>query len=243
MQQCTQAAPSVNLAGVCKSFANTTVLKSISLSVSAGESLCICGPNAAGKTTLLRIIAGLLKPTHGQVTICGFDLRRRSDRAKPLVGAVLHKSMLYPQLTVSENLRFFAQLYGLPDSKSRIEQLLTQLHLGAHTHDRTETLSRGIIQRLAIARAMLHKPAILLADEPFTGLDAQATGDFLAILAEFANHGGAVLMTTHNPQQALKCCGRVAVLHDHRFIFTADVPEINTSEFAADYLSYTRNNC
>lgn len=90
---------------------------------------------------------------------------------------------------------------------------------------------------------MLHKPAILLADEPFTGLDAQATGDFLAILAEFANHGGAVLMTTHNPRQALKCCGRVAVLHNHRFIFTADVPEINTSEFAADYLSYTRNNC
>ena len=118
LQNQQQAEPAVSVAGVCKSFGSRVVLDSISLSAAGGQGLCICGANAAGKTTLLKIIAGLLRPSDGRVQICGFDTQKQAHKTKPLIGAVFHKSMVYPQLTVSENLRFFGRLYGEEQSRS-----------------------------------------------------------------------------------------------------------------------------
>ena len=182
--------PVINLAGVCKSFGSRVVLNAISFSVTSGQGLCICGANAAGKTTLLRIIAATLKPSKGEVELCGFNVQRRTREIKPLIGAIFHKSMVYPQLTVIENLRFFARLYGVKNSKARIEELLEQTALTPYCYDSAGILSRGMTQRLAIARALVHKPTILLADEPFTGLDINASNYLLTILRNFKDQGG-----------------------------------------------------
>jgi len=148
--------------------------------------------------------------------------------------------MVYPQLTVIENLRFFAELYGLKNSNTRIQQLLEQMRLTPYRYDTPAILSRGITQRLAIARALIHNPDILLADEPFTALDSQAAGDLITILQNFKNQGGTVIMTTHHIDLSLNCCDKVAVLHDQKFIFNAKTSDINISDFAQDYLSYAR---
>ena len=235
--------PAVSLAGVCKSFGSREVLDSVSFSAAGGEGFCICGANAAGKTTLLKIIAGLLLPGAGKVQICGFDLQEKAPQAKPLLGAVFHKSMVYPQLTVSENLRFFGRLYGVKNGNVRIEELLQQTGLMPCRYDRAGILSRGITQRLAIARAMVHDPAVLLADEPFTGLDCDAAESLVAILEDFKKGGGTIVMATHNVNFALNCCKQVAVLDDRKLIFSAKVSGINTAEFAKDYLLYAKEHC
>lgn len=234
--------PVINLSGVCKSFGNRPVLEAISFSVSGGERFCICGANAAGKTTLLKIIAGLLQPSDGVVVLCESNMTTEGEKNKLLVGTVLHKSMVYPQLTVIENLRFFAGLYGVKDNNSRIQELLELTGLMPYRYDNAGILSQGMTQRLAIARAMVHKPIILLADEPFAGLDDRACRHLINLLSDFKDNGGTVVMTTHNINFALDCCEKVAVLDDRKLIFNAKVSDIDAAEFARDYLSYARQN-
>lgn len=232
--------PVISLAGVCKSFVSQVVLQDINLQLTGGQGLCICGENAAGKTTLLRIISGLLQASEGVVQICGFNVQTQAQEIKPLVGAIFHKSMVYPQLTVMENLRFFASLYGVKNSKSRIEKLLEQTGLMPYRYDSAGILSRGMMQRLAIARALVHKPMVLLADEPFTGLDVDASKHLATILSNFKDEGGTVLMTTADGNLSLQCCEQVAVLDDRKLIFNAKVSDIDITEFAQDYLLYAR---
>jgi len=234
--------PAVDVAGVSKSFGNQLVLKDISLYLTAGQGLCICGANAAGKTTLLRIMAGLLQPGAGAVQICGFDVKSQPQQAKAKLGAIFHKSMVYPQLTVIENLRFFALVYGVRNGKAHIQNLLEQTALMPYRYDRAGILSRGMMQRLAIARALVHKPIVLLADEPFTGLDADASKHLVTILNNFKDEGGTVVMTTHDVNLSLQCCRQVAVLDKQKLIFNAKISEIDTAAFAKDYLLYARAN-
>ena len=234
--------PAVDVSGVCKSFGSQVVLEDISFHLKAGQGLCICGANAAGKTTLLRIMAGLLQPGAGAVQICGFDVKTQARQARAKFGVIFHKSMVYPQLTVIENLRFFALVYGVRDAKDHIEKLLEQTALMHYRYDRAGVLSRGMMQRLAIARALVHRPTVLLADEPFTGLDADASDHLVTILNNFKNEGGAIVMTTHDVNLSLQCCQHVAVLDRRKLIFNAKVCEINADAFASDYLLYAREN-
>lgn len=242
LQESLNQTPVINLSGICKSFGSRVVLETISFSVTGGEGFCICGANAAGKTTLLKIITGLLQPDDGMVELCESNMTTEGGKNKLLVGTLLHKSMVYPQLTVIENLRFFAALYGVKDNNSRIQELLELTGLMPYRYDNAGILSRGMTQRLAIARAMVHKPIILLADEPFAGLDEQACKHLIDLLSDFKDNGGTVVMTTHNINYALNCCEKIAVLDDRKLIFNARVPDINTAEFAKDYLSYARQN-
>jgi heme exporter protein A len=232
----------VDVAGVCKSFGSQVVLEDISFHLTSGQGLCICGANAAGKTTLLRIMAGLLQPGAGAVQICGFDVKTQARQARARFGVIFHKSMVYPQLTVIENLRFFALIYGVRDAKDHIEKLLEQTALMHYRYDRAGVLSRGMMQRLAIARALVHKPIVLLADEPFTGLDADASDHLVTILNNFKDEGGAIVMTTHDVNLSLQCCQHVAVLDAQRLVFNTKTSEIDTAAFANDYLSYVRAN-
>lgn len=234
--------PVIIVSGVCKSFGSRSVLEAVSFQLTGGDGMCICGANGAGKTTLLRIIAGTLQPSDGRVEICGFNVREQSERTKAKVGAIFHKSMVYPQLTVEENLRFFARLYGVKDSSAHIQDLLERVGLMAYRYDIVGILSRGMMQRLAIARALVHKPTILLADEPFTGLDAEASKSLVAILRNFKKERGTIVMTTHSARFALQCCEKVAVLRNQKLAFKAKVSEIDIGEFAQDYLLYANNS-
>ena len=233
------AAVSTN--SVSKAFAARSVLNDINLSVVRGQSVCVCGINGAGKSTLLRIIAGLLQPDRGSVRLCGCDLGKYPEKAKPHLGVILHKSMVYPDLTVSENLSFFASLYGVKDGTARVEELLENVGLSSYRYDRAGILSRGLLQRLAIARALVHRPAVLLADEPFIGLDAEACQHLITVLADFIKADGTVVMATHDIRVGIQCSDRVVVLDKTRLILDAMMCDIDTISFAKDYLSYARN--
>jgi len=232
----------IEISSVTKKFGTRLVLRSIGLRVAGGSGICICGVNGAGKSTLLRIMAGLLKPEQGTVRICGYDVFAEPEETKSKLGLVSHKSILYPELTTFENLLFFARLYGLKDRQRRAQQLLDDVGLSSYTYDRTDVLSRGMLQRLSIARAMVHGPAVLLADEPFTGLDIEAGRHLVRVLAEFREDGGTLVMTTHDTHMALKCCDRVIVLDNCDFIFDAATSQIDTDSFMDDYLSYARRD-
>jgi heme exporter protein A len=235
-------APAVDVTGVYKSFGSQIVLKDINFRLASGQGLCVCGANAAGKTTLIRLIAGLLQPDAGVVQICGFDVKTHPQQAKANLGAIFHKSMVYPQLTALENLQFFAKLNGVKDNKALIQRLLEQAGLLPYRYDKVGVLSRGMMQRLSIARALVNSPSILLADEPFTGLDADASKQLVAILHKFKDDGGAIIMATHNVNLSFQCCEQIAVLHEQKFIFNAKVCDIDAAAFAKDYLSYARIN-
>jgi heme exporter protein A len=231
----------LNVRAIRKAFATRPVLKGVDLAVSASQAVCLCGVNGAGKSTLLRVIAGLLRPDGGAVAIGTYDMRGEPEKAKRQLGMISHASMAYPELTVGENLMFAARLYGVPDRARRIEELLAGMGLTSYRYDRAGILSRGLMQRLAIARALLHEPAVLLADEPFTGLDSDAAERLLAIFDRFVRAGGVLLMTTHDIRLGLRCCRRVAVLDQGVLILDVEKETIDADRFADDYLSYARS--
>ena len=225
-----------------KAYGRRQVLQAVDLRLAPGEALCLCGSNGAGKSTLLNIIAGLLRPTRGRVRVCGLDQARHPEKIRPLLGVIAHQSMIYEDLTVEENLLFYLRLYRVPQPRVRVESLLREMNLSARRQDRAGILSRGLLQRLTIARALGHQPRLLLADEPFTGLDLQAVGQLAAALAAFRAGGGAVLMTAHETAVALPCCDRVAVLDGRKIIFDALAAKLDTPRFVTDYLVYARQN-
>lgn len=231
----------ISVHSISKSFLTRQVLNNISFDVTQSQSVCICGTNGVGKSTLLRITAGLLQPDHGLVRICGHDLRKDPENARPQLGMISHKSMVYSNLSVFENLSFFGNLYGIDNKTDRIKEILNDVALYPYRYDKAEALSRGMLQRLAIARALLHQPTILLADEPFTGLDAEASQHLTCVLTSFINKGGTVMMTTHDINIGLKCCNRIMVLDKGRLILDALKSNIDTVGFAQDYLSYSRD--
>jgi len=230
----------LNVCSITKTFVTRPVLRGVDLDVPEGQAVCLCGINGAGKSTLLRVVAGLLRPDSGSVTINGHNIRSEPEKAKRQIGMISHASMAYPELTVLENLAFAARLYGVSDRMERIEELLTGAGLMSYRHDRAAILSRGLLQRLAIARALVHRPTLLLADEPFTGLDGDASERLLAIFEQFVRDGGTILMTTHDTRLGLRCCRRVAVLDKGSLIFDAMQEKIDPDRFADDYLSYAK---
>ena len=191
-----------------KAFGNRVVLRQIDLEVAEGEVVVFTGANGAGKTTLLRCLASLSRPTSGEVRWLG-----RSAGADPaarrLLGMVPHQSCLYPHLTVRENVVFAARMQGLADAGRRADEWLAAAGLGPHAHRLATHLSRGIRQRLALARALVHDPPIVLMDEPFSGLDGEAAGWLVDLLAAFRGRGRAVCLTTHDPEKLQNLAGRI----------------------------------
>lgn len=231
----------INVKSVSKAFDTRNVLRDITIDIDTKQAVLICGINGAGKTTLLRIIAGLLQPDQGSVKLCGYNIQKDPEKAKSQFGMISHKSMVYPELTVLENLSFFARLYGVKDSDANITELLQDVGLLSYRYDTASILSRGLLQRLAIARALVHHPALLLADEPFTGLDAKASHHLITFLNEFTNNGGTIVMTTHDINIGLQCCNRVVVLDKSNLIFDARTSDIDKERFLKDYISYARS--
>jgi heme exporter protein A len=231
----------IRIDSVSKSFEHRRVLKEVSLDVHGGESVFVCGINGVGKSTLLRIISGLLEPDAGSVRICGHDMANDPEKAKPMLGVISHKSMVYSELTVLENLRFFAGLYGVSEARRRVDEIVEEMGLGPYRYDRAAVLSRGLLQRLSIARSLIHSPTVLLADEPFTGLDSKACSHLVERIAGFIDASHAVVMTTHDANIGLRCCGRVVVLDGGAVVFDGPTEGIDGAEFVKDYVGYARS--
>lgn len=212
----TNPAPAIQLHRLTKAFGHHVALRGVDLSLAEGEFLTLFGPNGAGKTTLIRIVAALTRPTTGTVRVRGHDLGKAATAVRRDIGFISHNPLLYGDLTPDENLRFFARMYDLPEAQSRIDAALEQVGLTARRRDPVRTFSRGMVQRLAIARATLHDPAIMLLDEPYTGLDLQAADMLRAVLQELAAHNRTVVLTTHDLEQGLEMCDRAAILHRGR---------------------------
>jgi ABC-type multidrug transport system ATPase subunit len=222
---------------VSKSFDHKAVIESISFQVSAGRCFCICGPNAAGKSTLLKIISGLIKADSGTAQICGQDVQKNSIKSK--IGIIQHKSLLYPQLTVRENITVFANLYGIYD-KNIIESTISEAKLEKYEKQQAQTLSCGVLQKLAIARALIQKPLLLLADEPFSGLDSEAVSQVQMLLQNYKNSGGAIVMTSHNIQAAVDISDILGVLYGGKLVLNKPAAQIDKNIFVNDYLSFSR---
>ena len=213
--------PVLTARALTKRYGWRTVLNSIDLTVHAGECLAILGPNGAGKTTLLRLLVGLVRPTSGSIEWFGRPAGDFGPAVRSQLGVVMHRIMLDPELTVAENLRYYARLYGVADAAERIQALGEELGLTDRLGDRVRSLSRGFQQRAALARALLHRPRVLLLDEPDTGLDIASRIRLVELVERFCADGGTVLMTTHAPELAIQLAQRAVFLERGRIVWSA----------------------
>jgi heme exporter protein A len=206
-----------------KRFGRTSALENVSASIDAGAAVLLLGPNGAGKTTLLRCAATLLKPSRGRVRIAGLDPARDGAAARRQLAVLGHESFLYGDLSAAENLAFYARLYRVRDAAARVDALLDRLGLRGWAHRPVRTLSRGLVQRCAVARVLLHEPALLLLDEPFTGLDADARALLSSVLREAHARGTAVVMSTHELALGVELCHRALMLAGGRLVWDGAV--------------------
>jgi len=195
-----------------KRFGLKTVLRGVDFDVQPGEFVALLGPNGAGKTTFLRILASLSRPSLGEVNIAGYKLPGEAAQVRARLGVVTHLPLLYGDLTAEENLRFYAQMYGLTNYQPRITEALEMVGLETRRRDLVRTYSRGMQQRLAIGRAVLHDPQIMLFDEPYTGLDQDASAMLDDVLKTVAAQGRTVVMTSHDLARAEALATRFDIL-------------------------------
>lgn len=207
-------------AGLEKWFGPLPAVDGLDFTIHSGSFVTLFGPNGAGKSTLLRLLAGSMRPTRGRVEVAGHP--PGSVDARRALGVLSHQSYLYSGLTVRENLDFFAGLYGLPDRAERVRLALDEVGLGDRRSHRAGDLSRGMQQRLALARTLLHSPSVVLLDEPYTGLDPHAARVLRQVLERLKDGKRTVLMVTHNLPQGLELAERVAVQIAGRWV--ADLP-------------------
>jgi heme exporter protein A len=195
-----------------KRFGLKTVLRGMDFSVEPGEFVALLGPNGAGKTTFLRILSSLSRPTLGSVSIAGYSLPGQASAVRRRLGVVSHLPLLYGDLTAEENLRFYARMYDIPSADMRISAVLDLVGLISRRRDLVRTFSRGMQQRLAIGRAVLHDPEVMLFDEPHTGLDQDACLMLDTVLREVAARGRTVVMTSHDLARVADLASRFDVL-------------------------------
>ena len=211
----------ISIKGLSKAFGSHRVLKNIEFEVKKGDFVTIFGPNGAGKTTLIKIMSTLIKPSGGSIVIGGFDVADKPVEIRKHIGSISHETYLYSELTAEENLRFFGHMYNMDKSRlnNRVYELLEQVGLKHRANDRVGTFSRGMTQRLSIARALIHEPSILLLDEPYTGLDQHAASTFESVLSGLDAQNTTKIMISHNMDRSLKLCDRVLILNKGTIVF------------------------
>jgi heme exporter protein A len=230
-----EAPAAIRVERLVKSFDARPALRGLSFRVQPGAMLTIFGPNGAGKTTLLRILATLARPTSGSVEVAGFDAVREAQEVRQRVGYVGHQPHLYEELTARENLLFVARMYGLRDGATRADALLERVGLRAKAGERVRTFSRGQAQRLALARAALHEPELLLLDEPDTGLDEEALALLEGLLAERRARGQTTALTTHHLERGLRWASDALTLVSGRVTFSGPAAGLSVEMVRARY--------
>jgi heme exporter protein A len=224
-----------------RNFGSRRAVDGVSVSISGGEALAIFGPNGAGKTTLLRLLCGILRPTSGRARIGdvylpgGSALRRK-------IGIVSHQSLLYDALTPRENVEFAARLYGAANPREKAERALASMQILDRADTPVRSLSRGMKQRVSVARATVHDPSVVLADEPFTGLDVIGSKALSALLGELKSRGAAVVLVTHNVEEGLSIASQAAIMNRGRVVRTESRSDVDAAGFARQYEELVASN-
>jgi heme exporter protein A len=218
-----------------KRFGLKTVLRGLDFRVDQGEFVALLGPNGAGKTTFLRILASLSRQAMGEVRVAGYKLPDHASAVRRRLGVVSHLPLLYGDLTAEENLRFYGRMYGIPFLNQRVDEVLHTIGLSQRRRDLVRTYSRGMQQRLAIGRAVLHDPEVMLFDEPHTGLDQDACVMLDTVLREVAARGRTVVMTSHDLARAADLATRFDVLSRGIIVASVQRSEIDTNQLLGFY--------
>jgi len=224
-----------------KRFGLKTVLRGLDFQVEPGEFVALLGPNGAGKTTFLRILSSLSRPTLGEVRVAGYQLPTQASTVRRRLGVVSHLPLLYGDLTAEENLKFYARMYGIVDPEPRINAVLDMVGLSPRRRDLVRTYSRGMQQRLAIGRAVLHDPEVMLFDEPHTGLDQDACNMLDGVLQEVAARGRTVVMTSHDLARVGVLASRFDVLSHGSIKATIQRSAIQPDELLSFYRQSLEN--
>lgn len=218
-----------------KRFGLKTILRGLDFSVESGEFVALLGPNGAGKTTFLRVLATLSRPSMGQVKVAGHQLPDEAAHVRAKLGVVSHMPLLYPDLTAEENLRFYGRMYGIGNMEARISEVLEMVGLENRRKDLVRTFSRGMQQRLAIGRAVIHDPEVMLFDEPYTGLDQDASEMLDDVLRSVAAEGRTVVMTSHDLSRAEDLATRFDILSRGVITASATQKELQNSNLLTFY--------
>lgn len=225
----------IEVSELTKTFGNLHALRNLSFSLKKGDFLTIFGPNGAGKTTLIRILSTITKASSGEIKIADLPLEEEPENIRRHIGVIAHQTFLYEQLTAEENLRFYGKLYDVENLSQKINKMLSEVGLELRKSDLVRTFSRGMQQRLAIARAMLHEPSILLLDEPYTGLDQHAAEMLTKWLRRLRNSEHTTMMVTHDLEQGMELADRIAVLVAGKLEFDRKRSDIEPKEFRQTY--------
>lgn len=229
----------IEVQGLTKIYDIVPVLRKLDLTITRGEFVALLGPNGSGKSTLLRLLCGLSSPTAGRIKIGGWELPQEAAAVRAQIGMVSHQSLLYENLTARENLSFYSQLYNLTDVELRINTLLKQVGLLKRGDSLVRTFSRGMQQRLSIARALLHDPDVLLLDEPYTGLDVDAAAALDMLLDEAYTNQRTIVMTTHHLDHAVQIASRIVILSRGVIGYDALANATDGPGLAAEYSQIT----
>jgi heme exporter protein A len=217
-----------------KVFGDRKALDKVSIEVPEGAFLSIFGPNGAGKTTLVRTLATLSRATSGTALVAGFDAKEEPDKVREHIGLISHNPMLYPDLTAMENLMFTAQLYGVVNVEERVRELLRAVELDHRRFDVVRTFSRGMTQRLSIARALMNDPDVVFLDEPYAGLDPHAVEIFDGLIEQLRD-GRTFIMVSHDLQKGFDVCTHALVLARGRVVSYAPKEDIDFEQFRQLY--------
>lgn len=228
--------PAIKTKKLSKVFGNRRAVDNVSIEVPQGAFLSIFGPNGAGKTTLLRVLSTLSRATSGEATLMGVDLKDEPDKARDHIGLISHNSMLYPDLTAEQNLLIYARLYGVENPEVRVLELLEAVELKHRRLDVVRTFSRGMTQRLSIARALIHDPGVVFLDEPYSGLDPHAVEIFDELI-EQQREGRTFVMVSHDLQKGFAMCTHALVLAKGKVVAFDEKGAFDFDEFAALYRS------
>lgn len=225
----------LDLKGLTKQFGTRKAVNALNLQLPTGAFLSVFGPNGAGKTTLLRLLAGLARPTAGTALVCGLDVREQPEELRARLGLVSHQPLVYPDLNALENLEFYGRLYGVPRPRERALELLEAVGLKNRRLDAVKTFSRGMTQRLTIARALVNDPALILLDEPYSGLDPHAAQVLDRLLAE-VRPGRTFVMVSHDLAKGHELATHLLVMERGRLAHFAPRSELSLDELRACYL-------
>jgi ABC-type multidrug transport system ATPase subunit len=221
-----------------KFFGHFPALRGVDLDLARGRFLTVFGPNGAGKTTLIKVLSTQIRPSEGSARVGGFDVVDGADRVREHIGVISHNTFLYPNLTGLENLRFFGKMYRVDDFEDRARLLLEEVGLTGRRDDRAGTYSRGMQQRLSIARALLHRPDIMFLDEPYTGLDQHASRMLRGVLETLHNGERSIILTTHNLEQGLEMCDEVGIQVMGRTVYREPIERIDRAGFGDVYFEH-----